>query len=99
MAKNNINPLDQDLFFHKCIFTPKLISLKTRRSLDPCEEKMCGDLKSPKTDQKNCLSKLYGFLFILFIPFPLQKEKLSYNYIREKLTTYYEKKNFYCSGE
>ena len=60
---------------------------------------MCGDLKSPKTDQKNCLSKLYGFLFILFIPFSLQKEKLSYNYIREKLTTHYEKKNFIAVGK
>ena len=48
MAKNNISPLNQDLFFHN--FS---ILLKTRRILDPCVEKMCGDLKSPEIDHKN----------------------------------------------
>ena len=24
MAKNNIKPLNQDLFFHKCILTPNI---------------------------------------------------------------------------
>ena len=50
MAKNNISPLNQDFFFHECILTPNIT--KNRRILDPCVEKMCGDLKSPEIDHK-----------------------------------------------
>ena len=46
MAKNNISPLNQDLFFHKSILTPNIT--KNRRILDLCVEKMCGNLKTPK---------------------------------------------------
>lgn len=58
MAKNNISPLNQDLFFHECILTPNIT--RNRIILDPCVEKMCGDLKSHGIDHKNCLSNLYG---------------------------------------